>query len=199
MGGTKIHLALSIIVFSLLIGNGSTYEFKVGGSVGWTVPADSNPVDYKHWAEKNRFQIGDTLLFTYGGSNDSVLYVTKEDYDNCTTSNPIDTFTNGYSVFKFQHSGHYYFISGNKDNCLKNEKIEVIVLADRNNKSAPPSPAPVGEKSPSPPPNRSSEDDNPSPAPNVQQDIPTSNTASSTVMSSMGAFIIGSYVIVSFV
>lgn len=59
------HLTVSSVLglFSLLmfIQRGDAYEFKVGGSNGWAVPSNQNPVNYNQWAEKNRFQIGDNL------------------------------------------------------------------------------------------------------------------------------------------
>lgn len=41
-----------------LVQKGHAFEYKVGGSQGWT---DTNAAIYNPWAEKNRFQIGDTL------------------------------------------------------------------------------------------------------------------------------------------
>ncbi|KAA8526949.1 hypothetical protein F0562_008822 [Nyssa sinensis] len=81
------HKALHVLgLFSLLllIQKGGAYEYRVGGS-NWTVPSDPNALSYNHWAEMNRFQIGDSLLFVYHADKDSVLHVTKEDYTNCNT------------------------------------------------------------------------------------------------------------------
>lgn len=38
------------------------YEFKVGGKDGWTLKPSEN---YNHWAERMRFQVGDTLCKSY--------------------------------------------------------------------------------------------------------------------------------------
>ncbi|XP_010545547.1 PREDICTED: early nodulin-like protein 3 [Tarenaya hassleriana] len=132
-------------------------EFMVGGSKGWTVPSDSQM--FNQWAEHNRFQIGDSLMFVYSPNQDSVLQVTKDDYNACNPNSPIAKFTDGHTSFAFNNSGPYYFISGSKENCQKNEKILVIVMADRT-KSTPVSPspspstpgtAPSGAIEPSPP------------------------------------------------
>jgi hypothetical protein len=69
--------------------------------------------------------------FTYQAGNDSVLLVDKKAYDACDTNSPMDTFADGNTVFTFTRSGPYYFISGNKDNCNRNEKLIVVVMADR--------------------------------------------------------------------
>ncbi|GFS29187.1 early nodulin-like protein 14 [Actinidia rufa] len=146
----------------VLVRRGGAFEFKVGGSGDWKLPTDPNVFGYNLWAEKNRFQIGDTLMFVYPADKDVVLQVTKDDYNNCNTAIPIEKYTDGHTVFQFNQSGPFYFISGVKDHCQKNEKLIVIVLADRTNKSSTspppsgstevtPSPAPTGEEYPSPP------------------------------------------------
>lgn len=46
----------------LILGGVDAFEFTVGGPrSSWTVPSDPNAAIYNHWAEKSRFQIGDTL------------------------------------------------------------------------------------------------------------------------------------------
>ncbi|KAK4439831.1 Early nodulin-like protein 3 [Sesamum alatum] len=139
------------VVSLLMIQKGNAFQFKVGGSGGsWTVPADPNAAIYNHWAEKHRFQIGDSLLFVYDADHDSVLHVTKDDYTNCNTAAPLEKFSDGHTVFTFNQSGPYYFISGVADNCHKNEKLVVVVMADRSqrNSNQPASSPPPQESSP---------------------------------------------------
>uniref|UniRef100_A0A5B7CFN0 Putative early nodulin-like protein 1 n=1 Tax=Davidia involucrata TaxID=16924 RepID=A0A5B7CFN0_DAVIN len=196
----KAFHVLGLFSLLLLLQKGGAYEFKVGGSVGtWTVPTDTNALSYNQWAENNRFQIGDTLLFVYAADKDSVLRVTKEDYTKCNTATPLEKFHDGHTVFKFSQSGAHYFTSGVKDNCLKNEKLVVVVLAERSNGSTEgvPSPAPAGEESPSPP--SGSVEIIPSPSPD--EVTPAPSGASSIVLSfigSIGAFIGSSLVSASF-
>ncbi|KAL5972742.1 Early nodulin-like protein 9 [Asimina triloba] len=123
--------ALGLFVFAMLVQRSGAHEFKVGGSSGWTVPRDQRSMTYNQWAEMNRFQIGDSLLFVYQPDKDSVLQVSKGDYDNCNTASPITLFHDGNTSFKFNQSGPYYFISGVGDNCRNNEKLIVVVMADR--------------------------------------------------------------------
>ncbi|KAL0311044.1 UNVERIFIED_CONTAM: Early nodulin-like protein 1 [Sesamum angustifolium] len=200
---------LGLLCVFLLIQRCHGFQFKVGGSGTWTVPAD-NAVSYNQWAEKSRFQIGDTLLFVYAGDKDCVLHVTKDDYTNCNTEAPLEKFTDGHTVFKFNQSGPHYFISGVADNCHKNEKLVVVVMADRSKNYSngtvpssppaptpevpPPSPAPSGEESPSPP---SGVAINPSPAPS-QESSPPKNGASSfplSVFRTIAAFLGSSLVL----
>ncbi|KAI3820541.1 hypothetical protein L1987_08089 [Smallanthus sonchifolius] len=161
---TRIAAIVAVLSLLVLIQKGDAYEFKVGGSGDWSLSAS-----YDKWAEKNRFQVGDTLLFKYDGEKDSVLEVSKDDYDNCNTENPIAKHDDGQTVIKLDRSGPHYFISGAADHCKNSEKVVVVVMADRSHKS-PPSPAPSGSEPPSPP----SDETPPSSSP---------NDASSVVMS----------------
>ncbi|XP_050367381.1 early nodulin-like protein 1 [Argentina anserina] len=175
---------LGLLCLSLLLQKSGANEF----TLGWTVPDASTHFD--QWAQNNRFQIGDSIVFTYSPGQDSVLRVSQDDYTNCNTDAAAEKFSDGHSVFKFNQSGPFYFISGNKDNCAKNEKLIVIVLADRSQTSTatPPSPAPSGEASP-PPPSPGTVQSNPTPAPESDQMIPPPppSGASSLVLSFVGS------------
>ncbi|XP_010509110.1 PREDICTED: early nodulin-like protein 3 [Camelina sativa] len=159
-------------------------EFTVGGGKGWTVPSGSQV--YGQWAEQSRFQIGDSLLFVYQPNQDSVLQVTRDAYDSCNTDSPTAKFADGKTSFTLNHSGPYYFISGNKDNCKKNEKLVVIVMADRSgnnnttSSSLPsPAPAPSGDSAPSPPVSGTVEM-SPAPMPTTSQETPNNAATSSS-------------------
>lgn len=138
-------------------------------------------------------------VFVYPADQDSVLHVTKDDYTNCKTDSPLDKFTDGHTVYEFKQSGPHYFISGVADHCHKNEKLLVVVMADRSNHSSngtavsPPSPAPAGEESPSPPsPSPSEESSPPSPgseAPSEVSDHPK-NGAHSMAVNVVGIVVI---------
>lgn len=71
--------------------------------------------------------------FRYNNGTDSVLVVSKDDYFSCNTKNPILSLQDGDSVFKFDRSGPFFFISGNADLCQKGQKLIVVVLAVRHN------------------------------------------------------------------
>ncbi|KAJ4798644.1 Early nodulin-like protein 1 [Rhynchospora pubera] len=135
----------------------SATQFKVGGSFGWSVPAP-NTVSYNQWAQANRFKIGDSLVFTYPQGNDSVLVVDQDGYNTCKTSSYIKKFDGGNTVFTFDRSGPFFFISGIEDNCMKKESLVVIVLANRTSKidsqpsSSPPSMSPIDSPVETPPP-----------------------------------------------
>lgn len=113
------------------------YKFYVGGRDGWVLNPSEN---YNHWAERNRFQVNDTLYFKYNKGTDSVLVVNKDNFFNCNTSKPLQKLEDGNSEFKFDRSGAFYFISGQDGNCAKGQKLIVIVLAVRNRQTPPASP-----------------------------------------------------------
>ncbi|KAI3876510.1 hypothetical protein MKX03_030327 [Papaver bracteatum] len=78
-------------------------------------------------ARRNRFIIGDSLLFEYEDS-DSVLVVNKGNYKNCDTMKPISAFDDGKTVFMLTKPGMIYFISGNSTYCKNGEKLIIIVM-----------------------------------------------------------------------
>ncbi|GLT77513.1 hypothetical protein SLA2020_490880 [Shorea laevis] len=200
-----VHAIMGLLCLLMFVHKAQAREFTVGNS-GWGVRTTSTE-SYNQWAERNRFQIGDSLVFVYSPNEDSVLQVTKEASDNCTTDAPLAKYTDGHTIVSLNRSGSFYFISGNKDNCLKGEKLVLVVLADRSNTStknatAPaspplaaspqsppasvPAPAPYGESPPTPTPS----DINPTPAPILQS--PPPSAASSVfigVTGSIGAFL----------
>ncbi|KAL8136620.1 hypothetical protein V2J09_002621 [Rumex salicifolius] len=114
------------------------YKFYVGGRDGWVIKPSE---DYNHWAERNRFQINDTLLFKYKKGEDSVLVVTRDNYARCYTAAPLENLTGGETEFRFSRSGPHYFISGKGDNCKQGQRLIVVVLAVRPPRGTPPSPA----------------------------------------------------------
>ncbi|KAK9089236.1 hypothetical protein Scep_028318 [Stephania cephalantha] len=125
----------SMLIISLYLWSSSqAYDFYVGGRDGWVLNPSEN---FNHWAERNRFQVNDTLIFKRG-SNDSVLVVTKEGYDKCDTSSPLERIDGGDSKFKFDRSGPFFFTSGDQGNCEKGQKLIVVVLALRHHASSTP-------------------------------------------------------------
>lgn len=78
--------------------------------------------------------------FKYNKGIDSVVEVKKEDFDSCNTNNPIQKTDDGDSIFPLSHSGLFYFLSGNLDNCKIGQKLIVLVMAVRQPlpKAAPP-------------------------------------------------------------
>ncbi|RLN08413.1 early nodulin-like protein 3 [Panicum miliaceum] len=141
---------LGLACFAVAVAVAGATQFTVGGANGWSVPgAGAEP--FNTWAERNRFQVGDSLVFVYHKDQDSVLLVEPADYNACNTSSYVKRFDDGDTVFTLDHSGAFFFISGVEANCRANEKLIVMVLAAGRNDTPPTAAAPP-PASTSPPP-----------------------------------------------
>ncbi|RVW46876.1 Early nodulin-like protein 2 [Vitis vinifera] len=176
---------LLLAIFMAFLCSSQGYVFYVGGKQGWS----ENPSeDYIQWAERNRFQVNDTLVddyewrrfavFKYEKGQNSVLVVNREDYYKCNVENPINKYTDGNTEFKLDRSGSFFFIGGNADYCQKGQRLIVVVLAVRNESQTPtPTPSVPGnppllsppsespEGSPSPASSPAGDEHSPAPAP----------------------------------
>ncbi|XP_062088361.1 early nodulin-like protein 7 [Humulus lupulus] len=130
---SSVQVLCTWMVISLvLIINAPTLEalkeFKVGDELGWMVPSAKNETSlYNQWAARNRFRIGDSLVFEY--QNDSVVLVEKWGYYHCDASKPIIAFNNGNSTVMLDRSGLFYFISGSPDHCRNGQRMIVDVMS----------------------------------------------------------------------
>ncbi|XP_049356281.1 early nodulin-like protein 1 [Solanum verrucosum] len=110
----------------------ANHTFYAGGESGWVL----NPSEpYSHWAERNRFQVNDTIVFKFELGSNSALFVYKEDYYNCNKEDPIVILDHGDSRFTFNGPGTFSFISGHEDNCEKGQKLMIVVLSPNHTKA----------------------------------------------------------------
>ncbi|KAI9091580.1 hypothetical protein K1719_028023 [Acacia pycnantha] len=75
--------------------------------------------------------IGDSIVFLYPPSRDSMIQVTAESYKSCNLKNLIFYMNNGNSLFNITSNGVFYFTSAKAGHCQKNQKLHVVV-SDRN-------------------------------------------------------------------
>ncbi|CAK7353952.1 unnamed protein product [Dovyalis caffra] len=134
----------SLFLMSLLLGLSQASEVLVGGKTdSWKIPS-SEPDSLNKWAGKARFLVGDSLVWKYDGQKDSVLQVTKEAYDSCNTTSPIEEYKDGNTKVKLDRSGPFYFISGAEGHCEKGQKFVVVVLSQKHRQTGiSPAPSPV--------------------------------------------------------
>ena len=65
--------------------------------------------------------------FKYG--KDSVMEVNETDYKRCNSSHPNFFSNTGNTVFRFDYSGPFYFISGVSGHCEKGQRMIVKVMS----------------------------------------------------------------------
>ncbi|KAI3882065.1 hypothetical protein MKX03_006275 [Papaver bracteatum] len=136
-------LAIQFLVLLFLQTNVICYQFKVGNMNAWGIPTSANPNVYTNWAKKYHPKIGDSLLFLYPPSEDSVIQVTEQSFRSCNLKDPILYMSNGNSLFNITSEGRYFFTSGEPGHCEKWQKHAVTVLF-ANGSALPPSYAPEG-------------------------------------------------------
>ncbi|XP_006656383.1 early nodulin-like protein 3 [Oryza brachyantha] len=192
MAGAAASVGVALAWLGLMAAAASATQFRVGGGRGWSVP-DANAEPYNSWAGRMRFQIGDQLLFVYPKETDAVLVVDQGAYNACNTSAAATAggrFDDGRTVFTFDRSGPFFFISGNESNCRAGEKLIVVVMANRSGRHAmPPSPAPAATPSlaPSPAASAPSPSTSSSPAPSVSPMVPAPAATPGSAPPSPGA------------
>ncbi|CAJ1976349.1 unnamed protein product [Sphenostylis stenocarpa] len=102
------------------------YQYKVGDLDAWGIPTSNSKV-YTNWSKYHNLTIGDSLLFLYPPSQDSVIQVTEESYMKCNIKDPILYMNNGNSLFNITSKGQFYFTSGVAGHCQKNQKLHIAV------------------------------------------------------------------------
>ena len=74
-------------------------------------------------------------VFVHEEGVSSVLLVTEQDFDTCSTRSPVRRLDAvggaGRSMFRFDQSGPFFFISSDEDRCRKAQKLYIIVMAVR--------------------------------------------------------------------
>ncbi|XP_068635537.1 early nodulin-like protein 8 [Aristolochia californica] len=136
---TKVgYLIFGVFQFLGLLQTGVLcYQNQVGDLDAWGIPTSANPQVYINWSKKHHFQIGDSLLFLYPPSQDSVIQVTEQDFNTCKISEPVLKMGDGNSLFNITAPGKYYFTSGEPGHCEKKQKLEISVLSANGSDSAP--------------------------------------------------------------
>ncbi|KAK7356812.1 hypothetical protein VNO80_16090 [Phaseolus coccineus] len=130
MGNLSSHnrmLAFLLLTLVQIQAKVFCYQYKVGDLDAWGIPTSTNPQVYTKWSKYHNLTIGDSLLFLYPPSQDSVIQVTEESYKKCNTKDPILYMNNGNSLFNLTSKGQFYFTSGVTGHCQKNQKLHIAV------------------------------------------------------------------------
>lgn len=124
---------LFILISSLQLLSLASSQYEVGESEGWAIPPSDDEGFYNEWASKQRFQVGDSVVFTY--KKDSVMVVTDDDYNRCNSSHPVFFSNNGNTVYELDRAGPFYFISGVSGHCKEGQKMIIKVMGHDASKS----------------------------------------------------------------
>ncbi|CAD6236456.1 unnamed protein product [Miscanthus lutarioriparius] len=126
--------ALACVAWALSLINVMAADYVVGNPAGgW-----DGRTDYKSWAAAQTFAPGDSLTFKYN-SYHSVMEVTKDAFEACTTTDPIFYDNSGSTTIALTMPGTRYFICGAPGHCLGGMKM-VVEVADRPAPTTPTSP-----------------------------------------------------------
>ncbi|OAY80622.1 Early nodulin-like protein 1 [Ananas comosus] len=136
----------SVLLFFLLLfvdGRCSAFQYKVGDLDAWGIPPPSKPDVYSLWSHAHHFQLGDSLLFLYPPSQDSVVQVTEKAFNSCSLLDPILKLSaDGNSVFNLTAPGRFYFTSGVPGHCDNHQKLAVDVPSANGTSFFPPAQGP---------------------------------------------------------
>ncbi|KAI4966382.1 hypothetical protein ZWY2020_041102 [Hordeum vulgare] len=93
-------------------------DHPVGGSgATWSTSGG-----YDSWSAKQKFSPGDSLVFSYSPAHD-VVEVSKADYDACTASKVVASYTGGSTKVKLTTAGKRYFICSIAGHCDAGMKL----------------------------------------------------------------------------
>ncbi|XP_022870795.1 early nodulin-like protein 1 [Olea europaea var. sylvestris] len=108
-----------------------TREFVVGCENNlWAVPSSVD--EFNKWAKKTHFQIGDSLVLKYNSKTHSVLEVNEEGYKISNNANLIKSHNDRETTISLEKSCLFFFISGAEEHCQKGQRLEVMVLSEKN-------------------------------------------------------------------
>ncbi|KAG4906933.1 hypothetical protein AAZX31_20G059900 [Glycine max] len=123
------------------------YQYKVGDLDSWGIPISPSSQLYDKWSKYHYLSIGDSLLFLYPPSQDSVIQVTEESYKSCNLKDPILYMNNGNSLLNITSEGDFYFTSGEAGHCQKNQKLHITVGVGGNTNALAPTSLPLNAPS----------------------------------------------------
>uniref|UniRef100_A0A1J3J0D4 Early nodulin-like protein 1 n=1 Tax=Noccaea caerulescens TaxID=107243 RepID=A0A1J3J0D4_NOCCA len=125
LSSIMVLLLQVMILLGQEIGKVSSTLYKVGDLDSWGIPIDAKV--YSKWPKTRSFKIGDSLLFLYPPSEDSLIQVTPSNFKSCNTKDPILYMNDGNSLFNLTQNGSFYFTSGQSGHCQKYQKLLVSV------------------------------------------------------------------------
>ncbi|CAL9028047.1 unnamed protein product [Prunus brigantina] len=126
--GLHVGCLLLVVAVALLKGAAAN-NYTVGDDLGWTIPP-AGSIAYKTWANKESFQIGDTIVFNWTGSH-TVAEVSEASYGNCTKSNPLALYDSSPAQIPLTSNLTRYFICTVDNHCSDfGQKVTIKIGGD---------------------------------------------------------------------
>ncbi|KAK9202581.1 hypothetical protein WN944_017793 [Citrus x changshan-huyou] len=116
-------MATALLILLLVAPAVYAVEYTVGDTSGWT-----QGFDYTGWVSGKTFKVGDVLVFNYGGLH-KVDRVSESDYNNCASSNALESHDDGNTRINLKAPGTQYFICPSAGHCPGGMKLAVTVVA----------------------------------------------------------------------
>ncbi|WOL13652.1 uclacyanin 1 [Canna indica] len=124
------HIGVLVLATLLLLstenagGAAQGTQHVVGDDHGWDLSSN-----VPAWSMNRIFRVGDNIWFAYSAAEESILELqTKEEFESCDLSNPIQMYTYGLDKVKLDEQGTRYFVSGKPNQCRKGLKLHVEVM-----------------------------------------------------------------------
>ena len=99
-------------------------------------------------------------MFNYQSNTHNVEEVTKENFDSCNSSSPLETYTTPPARVTLSKSGAHYFICGFQGHCPAGQKLAINVTG---NSATSPSPIATPPSATTTPPSTTTNPSTPSP------------------------------------
>ncbi|KAF1874351.1 hypothetical protein Lal_00008556 [Lupinus albus] len=80
--------------------------FIVGDSSGWVIPP--YPSYYSNWAHSHLMRVGDSLEFHFYHKLYNLVQVRQNNYDHCTTLEPVEIFNSSPAIIPLKEKGKLY-------------------------------------------------------------------------------------------
>ncbi|MQL88725.1 hypothetical protein Taro_021295 [Colocasia esculenta] len=132
--GVMLGLALALVMAPLMPGSAGAEpaHHVVGGDRGWDVASN-----IPQWSLGKVFKVGDCIWFAYSAGLESIVELgSKEEFDACDLSNPIEMYTDGINDVLLESEGARYFASGRLESCRHGLKLHVAVQPDQEEETA---------------------------------------------------------------
>ncbi|KAF2315451.1 hypothetical protein GH714_039291 [Hevea brasiliensis] len=176
--------ATAFLILLLSVPAAYATQYVVGDSAGWT----NFGSDYSTWASGKTFAVGDSLVFNYDSSTHKVAEVPQSDYNSCSASNAIQTYSDGSTTISLSKTGSMYFICPTAGHCSSGMKLSINVVA------ASTTPAPSsGSTTPAPP--SGSTPPSSGTTPTKASPPPPAKNGAATIFYSMNSFVLLSFLL----